>query len=103
MNKVILNIGGMSCSACSSGLQKYLNKQKGIIDATVNLVMAQASISYSDEVTIDDINRYIHEAGFESLGIYDEVLIQKKKKNDKIKLIVYCVLAVIVMLTFSVA
>ena len=97
MNKVILNIGGMSCSACSSGLQKYLNKQKGIIDATVNLVMAQASISYSDEVTIDDINRYIHEAGFESLGIYDEVLIQKKKKNDKIKLIIYCVLAVIVM------
>ena len=44
MKKVILSIGNMSCSACSSGLEKYLNKQKGVVSAYVNLVLAQASI-----------------------------------------------------------
>ena len=27
MKKVLLKIDGMTCSACSSGLEKYLNKQ----------------------------------------------------------------------------
>ena len=27
MRKVLLKIDGMTCSACSSGLEKYLNKQ----------------------------------------------------------------------------
>ena len=36
----------MTCSACSNGLEKYLNKQKGIISASVNLVMASAQIEY---------------------------------------------------------
>ena len=29
MKKTILNIEGMTCSACSNGLEKYLNKQNG--------------------------------------------------------------------------
>lgn len=44
MKKIILSIDGMSCSACSSSLEKYLNKQKGIKSAYVNLVLATASI-----------------------------------------------------------
>ena len=44
MKKTILNIEGMTCSACSNGLEKYLNKQKGIHRAEVNLVMATALI-----------------------------------------------------------
>lgn len=72
MKKVILSIEGMTCSACSSGLEKYLNKQEHILDAAVNLVMSTASISYEDTLTIDDLNRFVVEAGFKSLGIYDE-------------------------------
>ena len=37
MKKIILSIDGMTCSACSNGLEKYLNKQDGIEKATVNL------------------------------------------------------------------
>ena len=44
MKKVILKIEGMSCSACSSGLEKYLNKQIGITNASVNLVLGNALI-----------------------------------------------------------
>ena len=39
MKKIILSIDGMTCSACSNGLEKYLNKQDGINSASVNLVM----------------------------------------------------------------
>ena len=72
MKKVILKIEGMTCSACSSSLEKYLLKQKGIDDALVNLVMSSASISYEEDITIDDLNKFVSEAGFKSLGIYDE-------------------------------
>ena len=48
MKKIILSIDGMTCSACSNGLEKYLNKQDGIINAGVNLVMANDSIEYDE-------------------------------------------------------
>ena len=84
MQKVILNIKGMSCSACSNSLEKYLNKQNGIINATVNLVLSQASIEYNDNLSIEDLNKFISDAGFESLGIYDETKINKINKSNKI-------------------
>ena len=49
MKKVLLKIDGMTCSACSSGLEKYLNKQEGIKQATVNLIMNNANIEYDDK------------------------------------------------------
>ena len=96
MSKIILSIGGMSCSACSSGLEKYLNKQEGIISASVNLVLAQAFIEYEDSITIEKLEEYIKEAGFESLGVYDE---QKELKKDKSLsfLIIFGVLALVVL------
>ena len=74
----------MSCSACSNSLEKYLNKQNGIINATVNLVLSQASIEYNDNLSIEDLNKFISDAGFESLGIYDETKINKTNKSNKI-------------------
>lgn len=80
MKKTILRIDRMSCSACSNGLEKYLKKQNGIEDAVVNLVMATASITYNDDLNIHDIERFIEEAGFKSLG---EEKISEEAKNDK--------------------
>ena len=84
MQKVILNIKGMSCSACSNSLEKYLNKQNGIINATVNLVLSQASIEYTDDLSIEDLNKFISDAGFESLGIYDEKIRRKISPKNSI-------------------
>ena len=65
MKKIILSIDGMTCSACSSGLEKYLNKQNGIINANVNLVMANATIEY-DEKILDQVKleEFVKQAGF---------------------------------------
>lgn len=96
MNKVILRIGGMSCSACSSGLEKYLRKQEGIETASVNLVLQQAFIEYDDYKTLEDLERFIKEAGFESLGVYhgDE---ETQDNLKKVYLILYGILAFVVL------
>ena len=78
MKKITLSVEGMTCSACSSGLEKYLLKQKGVEDAVVNLVMATATITYND-ITEKDLDNYIKEAGFKSLGEYDP---NKEKKQE---------------------
>ena len=59
-----------------------LLKQEGIDDALVNLVMSSASITYEDNITIDDLNRFVSEAGFKSLGLYNE---NEDKDNNKTK------------------
>lgn len=82
MEKVILKVGGMSCSACQNRVEKYLNKQDGV-SASVNLVMAQALIQYdSSKVDINDLERFIKESGYESLGIYNE---KEEEKKDYTK------------------
>ena len=93
MKKVVLNIEGMTCSACSNGLEKYLNKQEGVISASVNLVMATSLIEYEDNLSIKDLNRFVKGAGFKSLGEKKE----EKKSNELTKLIIFSILGIILM------
>jgi len=98
MKRITLAIDGMTCSACSTGLEKYLNKQKGILNATVNLVMAIATVEY-DEKVLDQpkIEEFIKQAGFKSLGEWKEIKLEKQGKKEKIKLIIFSILAIFIM------
>ncbi len=96
MNKVILSIEGMSCSACSNAVEKYLNKQEGVYNASVNLVLAQALVEYDDTLTIDDLNRFVKESGYKSLGVYYEKK-EQRKKNNKPMLVLFSILSIIVL------
>lgn len=98
MKKIILKIDGMTCSACSSSLEKYLLRQDGIDDALVNLVMSSASITYEDNITMDDLNRFVSEAGFKSLGLYNE---NEDKDNNKTKYFVVNGLLALLVLYIS--
>ena len=97
MKKIILKIGGMTCTSCSNSLEKYLNKQEGIIKANVNLVLEEAYIEYEDNLTIENLNSYIAKTGFKSLGIPKNT----KEKSGLIPLIIFSILA-ISLLTFSI-
>ena len=98
MKKVLLKIDGMTCSACSSGLEKFLNKQDGIKQASVNLVMNNASIEYDEKILdIPQIEKFVEKAGFESLGIDKLEKEEKKKTNEKYKLIFLTILAIIIL------
>ncbi len=98
MKKIILSIDGMTCSACSNGLEKYLNKQKGVFNASVNLVMANASIEY-DEKLLDQekLEEFVKQAGFKSLGEFKEIKTENKSKKEKITFIIFSFLAVLLM------
>ena len=52
----------MSCSACSSSLEKYLKKQEHIYDASVNLVLSLATITYENPYTVEDLIRFVRNA-----------------------------------------
>lgn len=98
MKKIILSIEGMTCSACSNGLEKYLNKQDGIKQASVNLVMANASIEYDEKkLDIDKLNEFVKKAGFKSLGEFKEIKTESKSKKEKVKFIIFTILAIIFM------
>ena len=96
MKKLVLKIDGMTCSACSSGLEKYLNKQVGIKSCNVNLVLAIATIEY-ENLTKKQIENYIKEAGFKSLGEFKGIDDLETKKFDKNKLIILGILILFIM------
>lgn len=64
MNKTTLQVSGMTCSACSLGLEKYIKKQKHIIDVEVNLILQTVAITYERPLTKKDLMRFVKEAGF---------------------------------------
>ena len=98
MKKITLAIDGMTCSACSNGLEKYLNKQDGIKQASVNLVMANATIEYDEKkLNIDNLNEFVKKAGFKSLGEFKEIKTESKNKKEKVKFIIFTILAIIFM------
>ena len=98
MRKIILSIEGMTCSACSNGLEKYINKQNGVYNASVNLVMANATIEYDEKILSQEkLEEFVKKAGFKSLGEFKEIKLEKKGKQEKIKFIIFTVLAIILM------
>ena len=98
MKKVLLKIDGMTCSACSSGLEKYLNKQDGIKQANVNLVMNNANIEYDEQkLTLEQVEKFIEKAGFASLGIDTFEKESKKKGTEKYKLIAITIISLVIL------
>ena len=98
MKRIVLSIEGMTCSACSNGLERYLNKQKGIKQATVNLVMASANIEYDEKsLSIEELNEFVKKAGFKSLGEFKEINIENKNKKEKVNFICFTILIIVLM------
>lgn len=98
MKKVLLKIDGMTCSACSSGLEKYLNKQDGVKNASVNLIMNNAAVEYDDEkLSFEQVEKFVEKAGFTSLGIDNFEREEKKKSNEKYKLIWLSVVSILIL------
>lgn len=95
MKKITLIIEGMSCSGCSNGLEKYLNKQQEVVSASVNLVLKTATITYTNKIGKKDLEKYIEEAGFKSLG--EEIKVNKTKKTSIKPLIIYGLFAILIM------
>lgn len=62
--QMTVDITGMTCASCSTRIEKVLNKMDGV-DATVNLAMENASVTYeSEKIKPDDIFNKINDLGY---------------------------------------
>lgn len=68
MAKITLKIEGMHCDACASRLEKALVKKENIQSAKVSFKEKTAEIVY-DKISIKEIEEYIEDIGFKSLGV----------------------------------
>ncbi|MGG1250830.1 heavy metal translocating P-type ATPase [Brevibacillus agri] len=66
-DRVELNITGMTCAACSTRIEKGLNKMPGVLKANVNLAMETATIEYdSAQVGVGDLVRQVEKLGYQA-------------------------------------
>jgi P-type Cu+ transporter len=52
--KITIPVSGMTCASCQAGVQKALQRTPGVMDASVNLMMANAAVTYDPAVTSPD-------------------------------------------------
>ncbi|HHY22454.1 MAG TPA: copper ion binding protein, partial [Bacilli bacterium] len=61
---ITVPIQGMTCAACSSRIEKVLNKTDGV-HASVNLAMEKATVEFDEaQLNIADVVNKIEKAGF---------------------------------------
>ncbi|EJQ6908041.1 cation-translocating P-type ATPase, partial [Listeria innocua] len=62
-----LNVFGMTCAACSTRIEKSLNKAEGVEKANVNLVTENAAVYYDPEVTsTEELIKVVKHAGYDA-------------------------------------
>lgn len=94
-------ITGMSCSACSSSIEKAMSKKEGVISAQVNLLANTMICEYDENVlNDDDIIKAVEAVGFgASIFTLGNNVVEEKEKYTPIKtrLICSCVLLAVLM------
>ncbi|MFI7272696.1 heavy metal translocating P-type ATPase [Streptomyces sp. NPDC049879] len=60
---VELTIGGMTCASCANRIERKLNKLEGVT-ATVNYATEKAKVSWSGDVSLDDLVGQVEAAGY---------------------------------------
>ncbi len=66
LERVSLDIRGMTCAACANRIEKGLAKLPGVVDANVNLAMEKASVSFDpDQTGSERLAAKIRDLGYE--------------------------------------
>ena len=104
MERAEFDVFGMTCAACSSRIEKVLNKQEGVEKATVNLANETAAIEYNPGlVNEQDLIGRIQKLGYDAKTKADKAEKQSQKEKQlqrmKTKLIVSALLSIPLLLT----
>jgi copper chaperone len=66
MEKVILNVEGMSCNHCVNAVNKAVSALAGVTAVDVNLEAKKVTVEYAaDKVTVADIKAAIEDQGYD--------------------------------------
>jgi Cu+-exporting ATPase len=64
--KAVFKVGGMTCAACASRIEKGLVRVEGVKEAAVNLAAEKASVTYNPSmVTLPDLMKKVEEIGYQ--------------------------------------
>lgn len=86
-------IGGMTCTACASGLERILKKNEKVRKINVNFATEMLDIEYDEDLDFSQIEKSIKSLGF---YIIDESNIDKKS-SSKLKLIISIIFTIILL------
>lgn len=79
-NKVTIPIGGMTCAACASRIEKALCKLDGVLHASVNLATEKAMVEYNPQITrLSAIRHVIEKTGYKALNIERKAAVDEDK------------------------
>jgi P-type Cu+ transporter len=83
--RVTIPVSGMTCAACQSFVQRTLAGQPGVQDATVNLMLHNATVIFDPGVTstavlVDNIRKTGYGAEMPAL---DRSILEEQEKHDK--------------------
>ena len=102
-----LDVFGMTCSACSTRIEKILNKQDGVKLATVNLATESASVEYNPglidiDAMIDKIQNMGYDAKSKVENEEKQTHKEKELKTMKTKILISSILTAPLLLTMLV-
>jgi Cu+-exporting ATPase len=83
-DKVVLSVTGMTCAACSTRIEKVLNKQQGVVKATVNLASEKATVEYmSGKTDVEKLIAAIKKVGYGATPLTEEN--EQAEKDARLK------------------
>lgn len=85
MERITIPVGGMTCAACQSFIQRTLVGAPGVHDATVNLMLHNATVDYNPELIsattlVDTIRGVGYDAEMPAL---DQSVLAEQEKHDE--------------------
>ena len=84
MTSVELDISGMTCAACSSRIEKVLNKMPGIYSANVNLALERGSVEFNeDEFDVQDIIKKIKDVGYDAKAHHEQSEVEQQSAKER--------------------
>src|SRR5699024_10201414 len=100
----VFDIQGMTCAACSTRIEKVLNKQSAIKEANVNLTNETANVTYlpglmNEHEIIDRIRKLGYDANVQAGREEKRSRKEKEDKRMQMKLIISAILSVPLLMT----
>ena len=75
-----LKISGMSCAACSSRIEKGLNKLPGVTRAVVNLATEKAVVEFNPaEIGVSEIKKAVEDLGYRATPAEDRAAVDSER------------------------
>ena len=79
--EVVLQILGMHCAACATGIESGLKRLDGVTDVRVSFATKEAFVKFDeDKVTLDKIKAVVKRGGYEAVERVEDVSAKRRKE-----------------------